>query len=184
MRLVSLPLSSLSKTVCSPFSKDMASAGLWNVRPNFRSSTRQWWKMGFTLLYTNPLCTAHSNTGYRHRRQSIHLQQRHTSPWNHAPGWDGNTVLRWCWGAAWYQRLPWHTHTLTARSRSRSPRMMYSLRPLPSWLRPLHMTTWLRPPPPRGTQPPLESSRVITTARTRTLSVEITDTLADSTTQS
>lgn len=56
-------------TVCSPFSKEMASAGLWNVRPNLRSSTRQWWKMGFTLLYTNPLCTAHSNTGWRHKQQ-------------------------------------------------------------------------------------------------------------------
>lgn len=63
-----IPLSSLSMTVCRPFSKEMASAGLWNVRPNFRSSTRQWWKMGFTLLYTNPLCTAHSNTGWRHKQ--------------------------------------------------------------------------------------------------------------------
>lgn len=39
--LVTLPLSSLSMTVCSPFSKEMASAELWNVRPNFLSSTRQ-----------------------------------------------------------------------------------------------------------------------------------------------
>lgn len=36
-----VPRSSLSMMLCSPFSKEMASAGLWNVRPNFRSSTRQ-----------------------------------------------------------------------------------------------------------------------------------------------
>lgn len=28
--------------------------------------------MGFTLLYTNPLCTAHSNTGWRQKQQPQH----------------------------------------------------------------------------------------------------------------
>lgn len=77
-----IPLSSLSMTVCSPFSKEMASAGLWNVRPNFRSSTRQWWKMGFTLLYTRPLCTAHSSTGCRHKRCQGEFKRRCKAAWS------------------------------------------------------------------------------------------------------
>lgn len=56
---------------------------------------------------------------------------------------------------------------VTVLSLSRSPWIRKSAQLFSSWGMTLKTVTQLSPPPPSGNHPPLESSRVITTARTR-----------------